>query len=62
MLFNTVNKRIYPFEIKMYDISIERVYVINFLGIIMDEHLNWKNHVENKTMGVLNKLKYLFYH
>ena len=63
MLFNAGNKRLYPFEIKIDDISIERVYVFNFLGLIMDEHLNWKSHVENisnkcsKTIGVLNKLK-----
>ena len=67
MLFNAGTKRLYPFEIKIDDISIERVYVFNFLGLIMDEHLNWTNHVEkisNKcsmTIGVLNKLKY-FYH
>ena len=66
MLFNAGNKRLYPFEIKIDDISIERVYVFNCLGIIMDEHLNWKSHVEtisnkcSKTIGVLNKLKYFF--
>ena len=46
MLCNAGNKRLYPFEIKIDDISIERVYVYNFLGLIMDEHLNWKSHVE----------------
>ena len=46
MLFNAGNKRLYPIEIKIDDISIERVYVFNFLGLIMDEHLNWKSHVE----------------
>ena len=65
MLFNAGNKTLYPFEIKIDYISIERVYVFNFLGLIMDEHLNWKSHVEkisnkcSKTIGVLNKLKYL---
>ena len=40
-------------------------YVFNFLGLIMDEHLNWKSHVDifsnkcSKTIGVLNKLKYV---
>ena len=48
---------------KIDDISIKRVYVFNFLGLIMDDHLNWKSHVDNisnkysKTIGVLNKLK-----
>ena len=38
--------------------------MFNCLGQIMDEHINWKCHVENisnkcsKTIGVLNKLKY----
>ena len=65
MLFNAGNKISYPFEIQIDDISIERVYVFNFLGLIMDEHLNWKSHVEkhsnkcSKTIGVLNKLKYV---
>ena len=63
MLFNAGNKILYPFEIKIDYISIERVYVFNFLGLIMDEHLNWKSHVEqnsntcSKTIGVLNTLK-----
>ena len=46
MLFNAGNKILYPFEIKIDYISIERVYVFNFLCLIMDEHLNWKSHVE----------------
>ena len=64
LLFNAGNKIVYPFEIKIDNISIKNVYVFNFLGLIMDEHLNWKSHVEmfsNKcanTIGVLNKLKY----
>ena len=38
--------------------------MVNFLGLIMDEHLNWKSHVDtisnkcSKTIGVLNKLNY----
>ena len=55
MIFNAGNKIVYPFEIKIDDISIKSVF--NFLGIIMDEHLNWKSHVEknsnkcSKTIG-----------
>ena len=43
MIFNAGSKIVYPFEIKIDDISIERVYVFNFLGLIMDEHQNWKS-------------------
>ena len=62
MLFNAGNKILYPFEITIDNISIKRVYVFNFLGLIMDEHLNLKSHIEkisnkcSKTIGVLNKL------
>ena len=46
MLFNAVNNILHT-EIKIDDISFERVYVFNFLGLILDEHLNWKSHAEN---------------
>ena len=39
---------------------IERVNNINFLGILIDEHLNWKEMVANKISkycGVLNRIK-----
>ncbi len=38
--------------------------VLNFLGLTINEHLNWKSHIDklankiSKTMGVLNKLKH----
>ena len=41
----------------------ESVTKFNFLGIILDENLNWKSHVENIALkisrcnGLLNKLK-----
>ena len=43
---------------------IERVYEFNFLGLTINENLNWKSHVDkiankiSKSMGILNKLKY----
>ena len=51
---------------KIDDISIKIVFVFNFIGIIMDEHLNWKSHVEtisnkcSNTIGELNKPKRVF--
>ena len=52
MLFNAGNKILYPFEIKIDDIAIKIVYVFNFLGLIMEEHLNWKSHVD--TISKIN--------
>jgi len=46
-------------------ISINRAYSMKFLGIIIDEHLNWKEHIkliENKTsknLGIMYKAKHL---
>ena len=45
---------------------IERTTSIKFLGILLDEHLSWKNHisvVENKVsnnIGILQKAKNIF--
>ncbi len=44
--------------------KIERVYKLNFLGLTLNENLNWKNHINkisnkiSKTIGILNKLKH----
>ena len=45
---------------------IERTTSIKFLGILLDEHLSWENHiliVENKVsknIGILHKAKNIF--
>ncbi len=44
--------------------DIDRVYEFNFLGLTINENLNWKSNTDkiankiNKDMGVLNKVKY----
>ena len=46
------------------DVSLERVNSTKFLGVIIDENLTWKNHIDaiSKTMsrniGMLCKLKH----
>ncbi len=45
-------------------IQTDKVGDFNFLGLTINEHLNWKGHIDklankiSKTMGVLNKLKH----
>ena len=45
---------------------IDRITQFIFLGIILDENLSWKNHINmiynklSKINGVLHKLKYIF--
>ena len=67
IVFHAINKNIEGLipELKVNDISIERVQNFNFLGLNLNEHMFWKNHVDmvaNKLIrfsGVLNKLKRL---
>ena len=44
-MFRTINKRIQYPEVKMNNIAIERVSKIKFLGIWLDEYLNWNHHM-----------------
>ena len=45
---------------------IERTTSIKFLGVLLDEHLSWKNHISvaenkvSKNIGILNKAKNTF--
>ncbi len=64
MIIHTPQKRVNPLGLKIENTIVERVYEFNFLGLIMNENLNWKIHVNNiakqisKSMGILNKLKH----
>ena len=46
--------------------ELDRVIKTEFLGVIIDENLTWKNHIDGKTktisrnMGMINKLKFFF--
>ena len=52
-------------KISINDISIERVHVTKFLGVLMDENLNWKAHINSigtklaKTVSVFYKVRNL---
>ena len=63
MIFHTKQRTIeYP-EILINNHLIEFVEEFNFLGIVLDKHLNWKPHASfisnkiSKTLGIMNKLK-----
>ena len=53
------------FNIYINSIAIDRVSEFNFLGLIINENLSWKPHVNkiaskiSKQIGVLNKLKHM---
>lgn len=63
MIFHMPNKHVeYP-EIKINEVPIAYVKEFNYLGIILNENLNWKAHIDyickklSKVVGILNKLK-----
>ena len=63
MVFTSRNKCVSDIDIKINNVSIERVYVTKFLGILIDSQLNWKHHIEytckklSKCIGILSKAK-----
>ena len=67
--YTILSERQHSFKAPMLAINgkiIEQTVSIKFLGILLDEHLSWKNHilvVENKVSkntGILHKAKNIF--
>ena len=64
MIFHNYQRDISLFipEIKINGQLVERVTEFNFLGLTIDEHLNWKSHIQkvsnkvSRSIGVLNRL------
>ncbi len=46
MIFHTPQKRVKPLSLQIENNIVERVYGFNFIGLIMNENLNWKSHVK----------------
>ena len=64
MVFHMPQKRIQLPLIKIAGENIAFVDNFNFLGIIINKHLNWTSHVDmsaklSKTIGILNTLKHV---
>ena len=65
MIFKPKNKKIQDNIIKLYinDAEVTKVQSTKFLGVIIDENLSWKEHVDDitkkisKFIGILNRLK-----
>ncbi len=66
MISHTSRKKVNSLQLEIADVKIERVQDFNFVGITLNENLNWKsviNKISNtisKSMGILNKLKYKY--
>ena len=66
MVFHHRNKKIPAvINLRINSIAIERVANFNFLGLMVNENLSWKSHINlistklSKSIGVLNKLKHI---
>ncbi len=65
MVFHKAQRKMTPFQIIIEDIIIENVSDFNFLGLTINQHLNWKSHVDKisnkifRNVGILNKLKHI---
>ena len=63
IMFHTINKRIQYPEMKLNNIAIERVSKFKFLGIWLDEYLNWNHHISHISIklsrinGTMSRLK-----
>ena len=63
MIFHAPQRRVQIPTIKIEDSVIELVNEFNFLGIMLDRHLNWKAHRDmitkklSKTVGIMHRLK-----
>ena len=60
----TSTKTHQDFNITLNDTLLERVKFTQFFGVLIDECLTWKNHIDcisktiSRNFGVMNKLKY----
>ncbi len=62
MIFHNPQKKVDHLNIKIENTFIERFKEFDFLGLIVNENLNWKAHINkiankiSKSMGILNRL------
>ncbi len=65
MIFHKAKRKMTPFQTKIEDTIIEQVSDFNFLGLTINQQLNWKSHVDkisnkiSRNIGILNKLKHI---
>ena len=64
MLFSNCKKKT-DIEISITNAKIDLVYKTKFLGVLTDNKLNWKDHIDmiktklSKNIGIMYKAKYL---
>ena len=62
MMFYQSPKKNSKIAVKIDGTPLERVDLFYVLGLMLDKHLNWNSHIDNKlsrTIGIINKLKHV---
>lgn len=60
LLFKQKNKIVREMAIKMNDLVLERVASVRYLGLMVDDRLNWREHVTKLTEKILSMIPYIF--
>ncbi len=58
MIFHTKKKKVQSLTVKIGNVNIERIAEFNFLGLTLDEHLDWKCHINKLS----NKISQMYGH
>ena len=64
MMNNTGGNESENFDIILDDVKLARVNNTKFIGVIIDENLTWKKHIDgitktiSRNIGMMNKLKF----
>ncbi len=64
MIFHKPQKKVPNLQLKMNNTEIERVPLFDFLGLTLNENLNWKSHIDkisnkiSRSIGILNRQKH----
>ncbi len=65
MIFHTSQRKINTIHLKINNTIIEWVTQFVFLGLILNENMSWKDHINkisnkiSQSLGILNKLKHI---
>ena len=65
-MFFHKRREIMPLRLSINNKMIDIVSQFSFLGVLLDEHLSWKNHIDmvtnklSKINGILRRLKYIY--
>ena len=64
IIFHMPQKKVNPLQLIMNNTEISRVINFDFLGLTLNENLNWKPHIDkisnkiSRSIGILNRLKH----